>query len=77
MDSILDKTNQVFTTLEEYNRARQRDDQSAEAFVDYLDILELELKIVNEISYQNILFTKLKDEVKVEILYRDDIPLTR
>ena len=77
MDSILDKTNRVFTALEEYNRAYQRDDQLAEAFVDYLDTLELELKIVDEVSCRNTLFAKLKDEVKAEILRRDDIPPTR
>jgi len=77
MDSILDKTNRVFAASEEYNRARQRDDQSAEAFADYLDTLELELKIVDEVSRRNTLFAKLKDEVKAEILRRDDIPPTR
>ena len=47
-DSITDKGNRVLGAARAYNRARQREGQPIDDFVTYLDTLERELHIIDD-----------------------------
>jgi hypothetical protein len=77
MDSIIDPSNRAFDAITSYNNARQRDGQLAEDFAAYLDTLELELRIDDDVLRRNTLYAKLREDIQREILSRNDVPLTR
>lgn len=76
-DSIVDPANRAFDAVTSYNEARQRDGQSSEDFAAYLDSLEIELRIDDDWQRRNNLFAKLREELRKDILQRNDVPGTR
>ncbi|KFY17373.1 hypothetical protein V491_05014, partial [Pseudogymnoascus sp. VKM F-3775] len=76
-DSIVDPANRAFDAVTSYNDARQRDRQSSEDFAAYLDSLEIELRIDNNWQRRNNLFAKLREELRKDILQRNNMPGTR
>lgn len=76
-DSIVDPANRAFDAVTSYNEARQRDGQSSEDFAAYLDSLEIELRIDSDWQRRNNLFAKLREDLRRDILQRNDIPNTR
>ena len=76
-DSIIDRDNRELNAARAYERAKQRDDQRIEDFVVYLDSLERELRITDDSLRRNTLYSKLNDQLQVEVDRKDDVPSTR
>ncbi|OBT82230.1 hypothetical protein VE02_09409 [Pseudogymnoascus sp. 03VT05] len=74
VDSIINPLNWTFDAITSYNEAKQGEAQTAEDFAAYLNTLELKLRIDDDELRKNTLYGKLREEVRREILHRDDIP---
>lgn len=76
-DAISDPENRNLDALTKHDEARQRENQSVQSFVSYLDSLEDELGIDDERQRRNNIFAKIRPEIRQEISLRGDVPTDR
>jgi hypothetical protein len=76
-DLLTDKDNRELDTASKLENAKQRENQSVEAFAIHLETLERELGIVDDAHRQRTLFGKLTDDLKARILRHGEVPRSR
>ena len=76
-DAISDPENRNLDAITKHDEARQRENQSVQNFVSYLDSLEDELGIDDERQKRNSLFAKIRPDIRQEMSLRGDVPANR
>jgi hypothetical protein len=77
MDAIQDRTNRAYTAASLYGEARQEVGQTTDDFASYLDSLELELGITDDVVRKHLLYGKLRKDLKHQINLYNEVPTNR
>lgn len=77
LEAIMDKDNRRLDTVAKHERATQREDESVDDFVIYLDALERELDVKDESYRWQTLYGKLREDIRARISFYAEIPQTR
>lgn len=77
LESIRDKDNRIFDAADKYEGAVQREGQSIDDFVTYLDTLERDLGVTDDTQRLRTLFAKLQPDLKAEVTRRNEVPKDR
>jgi len=64
----------LYSAAAQYERARQKPEQTTDDFATYLDSLKLELRISDDAVQKNLLYRKLKDDLKRQISLYNKVP---
>lgn len=75
-NSIKDEDNRVSDAVFKHEDACQRDNQSVVKFVVYLDSLEDELHIIDDMQKRNHLYAKLREDIQDKLDDRGSVPMT-
>ena len=74
---VSDKENRILGAVVRYENAKQREHQTVDEFVLYLEGLERELEYTDDGPRKLALYSKFKDSIKCEINRRETMPRTR
>jgi hypothetical protein len=76
-NSISDPGNRSLDAIEKHEKAHQREGQSVQSFVSYLESIEDDLGYADDQQQRNHLFGKLRPEIRMEINRQGNVPPNR